>query len=232
MYFPNMTNAYKVPQALSRNKRASDGTREKILETAREVLAQNGKEGLTVARVAQRAGVSRALASQHFQTRQQLIDAAVTGVSDKLCRTVFGDLNRTRDRFAESTNVESVNRRLAEFAMENPALARVWLLEVLSSPRPSSDPFWREYASRVERFAKSEFAQPGIDVQVLAVLTLAGSFLWPVWARAHTRTAEERHQMVERFTQEVLQLFLCGAVRPEKYRELRAPAGKESRRRS
>jgi len=41
---------------------------------------------------------------------------------------------------------------------------------VLSSSRPSSDPFWNRYKSTLEHFAQSEFAQPGIDVEVHSVL--------------------------------------------------------------
>src|SRR6201999_2450113 len=109
------------------------------------VLAQDGKEGLSVAQVAQKAGVNRGTAYQHFQTREQLIEATAAWVSDKLFQEMFGD---------ESATVESVNDRLTAFAMENPALGRVWLFEVLSSRRPASDPFWRQYASNFERFAK------------------------------------------------------------------------------
>ena len=68
----------------TRRLRNPEGTREAILEAAREVLAQDGKEGLSVARVAQRAGVNRGTAYQHFQTREQLIEATAAWVSEKL----------------------------------------------------------------------------------------------------------------------------------------------------
>src|SRR5689334_25177361 len=75
----------------ARRERNPERTREAILEAAREVLAQDGKEGLSVAQVAQRAGVNRGTAYQHFQTREQLIEATAKWVSDKLYRAVFGD---------------------------------------------------------------------------------------------------------------------------------------------
>ena len=81
-------------------------------------------------------------------------------------------------------------------------------------------------------FAKTGLAQPGIDTEVLSVLFLAGTFLWPVWARSHARTAKERERMAERFAREVLRLTLHGTLRPEKYPELvaRLPgaAGRDS----
>ena len=62
-----------------------------VLEAARQQLSQDGKEGVSVAQVAQRAGVNRGTAYQHFQTREQLIEATAAWVSDKLYRSVFGD---------------------------------------------------------------------------------------------------------------------------------------------
>jgi AcrR family transcriptional regulator len=206
----------------TRRRRDPVRTREAILEAAREVLAQDGKEGLSVAQVAQRAGVNRGTAYQHFQTREQLIEATADWVSDKLYRAVFGERKEIHDRAVTAVDIEAVNEHLAAFAMENPALGRIWLFEVLSSSRPARDPFWRQYAASFKRFAKTRLAQPGMDIEVLSVLFLAGHFIWPVWARAHTRSARQRQQMVERFTREVLRLTLRGTLRPEKFPDLDA----------
>lgn len=222
----------QMAEKRTRKKRNPQRTREAILDAAREVLAQDGKEGLSVAQVAQRAGVNRGTAYQHFQTREQLIEATAAWVSDNLHRAVFGDPLVASDQPAETINIESVNQHLAEFAMENPEIGRVWLFEVLSSRRPANDLFWRQYESKFEQFAKTEFAQPGIDVEVLSVLILAGSFIWPVWARAHTRTAGERQQMSARFSREILRLCLHGTLRPEKYADLDARVTKRPTGRS
>src|SRR5882724_3840482 len=80
-----------VPARRTRKKRDPQGTREAILEAARQELAQAGKEGVSVAQVAQRAGVNRGTAYQHFQTREQLIEATTSWVSERLYRSVFGD---------------------------------------------------------------------------------------------------------------------------------------------
>jgi hypothetical protein len=118
-----------------------------------------------------------------------------------------------------------VMEHLAEFAMENPEIGRVWLFELLTSRRPADDPFWQKFVSNLDRFTKTDLAQPGVDVEVLSVLVLAGSFLWPVWARAHARTAKERQQMSKRFSRELLRLSLHGTLRPEKYPGLEAKLG-------
>src|ERR1700759_5101124 len=138
---------YLMPARRPRRKRDPEGTRELILEAAREMLAQDGKEGVSVAQVAQRAGVNRGTAYQHFQTREQLIDATASWVSDKLYHAVFGDPSVPHEKPTDSGSMESLTVHLAEFAMENPEIVRVGLFELLSSKRPADDPFWQQYVS-------------------------------------------------------------------------------------
>ena len=63
-------------------------------------------------------------------------------------------------------------------------------------------------------------ATAGFAIGTTAGCALAGMFLWPVWARAHTRNAKERQQMAKRFSREILRLSLHGTLRPEKFPEL------------
>jgi hypothetical protein len=56
---------------------------------------------------------------------------------------------------------------------------------------------------------------------------LAGCFLWPVWARAHARSAKARLKMAERFAREIIRMSLHGTLRPEKYADLDAKLRKE-----
>jgi AcrR family transcriptional regulator len=209
-----------VPPKKIRKKRDPGGTREAILQAAREILALGGKEGLSVAQVAQRAGVNRGTAYQHFQTRAQLIEATAAWVSEELHRAVFGPVEVAGQRWVADVNPKSITEHLTAFAMENPELGRIWLFELLSSQRPASDPFWRQYRANFDAFAKTGLAQPNIDTEVASVLTLAGVFLWPVWARSHTRTATERQELAQRYSSEVLRLSLHGTLRPEEFRAL------------
>ena len=168
--------------------------------------------------MAKLAGVNRGTAYQHFQTREQLIEATAAWVSDKLYRAVFGDPDRPAEDAGtdvDSREVEAINARLVAFAMENPALGRIWLFEVLSSSRPSSDPFWRQYASSFERFAKTNLAQPGIDTESYRCsfsrgLPLAG-------LGAPTRAHRKGRGDAERYAREVLRLTLRD-LRPENIR--------------
>ena len=52
--------------------RPSSGARERLLEAGLEVLKSDGYAGLTIAKVAARAGQNKALISYHFGSKQGL----------------------------------------------------------------------------------------------------------------------------------------------------------------
>jgi AcrR family transcriptional regulator len=201
-----------------RKRRARNpvATREAILAAARTILAKDGQEALSLSKVAVLAKVNRGTAYQHFATRENLIAATVQSVSDTIFREVFGDPETIGERDVEKVDMVDVPERLAKFAMDNPELGRIWLLQVLSAPDPTADPFWREYAGSIGRFAATDLAEPNIDVEVFSVITLAANFLWPVWARSHSQSESERDALAHRFAQEVVRLCMYGTLKAEK----------------
>jgi AcrR family transcriptional regulator len=211
-----MARGNQLQQARARRPRDPVATRAAILEAACTLLAKDGPEGVSLSEVALLAGVNRGTAYQHFADREQLISETLAYVSDRLYRAVLGDPDAPGERQVETVDMFKVTDDLAAFAMENPELCRVWLLQILSAPDPSSDPFWREYAGSIGRFAQTEMAQPGIDVEVFSIITLASNFLWPVWARSHSHGDTERAALAHRFAREMVRLSLHGTLRPEK----------------
>ncbi|WP_372748516.1 TetR/AcrR family transcriptional regulator [Litorivivens sp.] len=206
-----------------KSKRDPQLTREAILEVAGKLLAKDGPEGLSVSQVAQLAGVNRGTAYHHFPTRETLIDETKAWVSRKLMREVFGDVDENGvDAEVQTRRPREVIEKLANFAMENPEFGRVWLYEVLSSNQAASDPFWARYRQSIDDFVESDYAQPDIDAEVHAVILLVGVFLWPVWANAHSSSANSKKKMAQRFTDEMLRLSLHGTLLKEKFPELLA----------
>lgn len=200
--------------AIQARRRARDpeATRADILDAALTLLSKEGPEAISLSAVATLAGVNRGTAYQHFETRENLVAATLELVSERMFRAVFGDPALIGERNVKEVDMVETTESLATFAMENPDLCRIWLLQLLTLPDPTQDPFWREYAGSIERFAQTELAQPGIDETVFSVLTLAGNFLWPVWARSHSRDAEGRKALAQRFSREMLRLSLHGSL--------------------
>lgn len=201
----------------SRRARDPEATHEAILDAAHRLLARNGPEAVSLSEVARLAGVNRGTAYQHFDTREGLIEATVAWASDRLFRAVFGDPQTIGHRRVEEVDVAAMTDRLTDFAMREPDLCRVWLMQILASPDPSADPFWGEYVGSLKRFAATDLAEPGVDAEALAVLTLAGTFLWPVWARVHADNPREQAALARRLANETLRLSLFGSMRAEAF---------------
>ena len=202
-----------------RQRRARDpkATRDVILEAAISLLAKDGPEGLSLSEVAVIAGVNRGTAYQHFETREKLIAAATEWASAQLYQAVFGREAAPGDLRVEDVDTATMTQRLAQFAMDNAELCRIWLLHIIAAPDPADDLFWREYHRLMARFAATPEAQPGIDHEVYTVIVLAGAFLWPTWARHHPGTQGEGRPLAQRFARELLRLSMHGSLRAEAF---------------
>lgn len=208
-------------RAKGRRRRDPAATREAILAAAMTVLASDGRDALSLTKVAQLAGVNRGTAYQHFNTREDLVKATVAWVSERLADTVFGapdDSGLVPD--ATQRPVYEAITGLVDFAVENPGLGRVWLFEVLASDNPGEDVFFKRFELSTKELADSEFGAEGIDAEALSVMMLGGYFLWPLWVRAGARTKKEREAMAQRMRREVLRLSLHGILRAEKFPHL------------
>ncbi|MFT5483421.1 MAG: AcrR family transcriptional regulator [Halieaceae bacterium] len=218
----------------TRRKRDPESTRISILEAATSILAQDGAEGLSVSSVAKLAGVNRGTAYQHFQVKEDLVRATLDQVSHKLLDAVFegGDLDGDMPEGLPTPDLVHLpevikgmaefNLRLAEYAIENPDIGRIWLFDVLSRKNPRDDVFYKRFAQALQNLAESDASHEDMDVEVLAVVMLTGYFLWPVWVRSHAKTKKARREMAERFASEVMRLSMHGVLHADSHSILKA----------
>ncbi len=206
-----------------RRRRNPEATREDIIAAARTVLASDGPDGLSLSKVAHLAGVNRGTAYQHFETREDLIKATVEWVSRHLSENILGGEERADEIPGDDPlAMYDVINNLAQFAVDNPELGRIWLFEMLSSDNPDDDVFFRHFHKSTAAMTQTDVSEEGIDAEVLSVLMLAGYFLWPVWVRSKAKTKKERDAMARRMSREVLRLSLHGTMRPEAFPKLQA----------
>ena len=91
----------------ARRGRPSTGARERILDAAIEVLKADGYAGLTIAKVAARAGESKPLIAYHFGSKQGLVHAAGRAVAELITAEALSAVEG-------ATTVEEVIRGAAE----------------------------------------------------------------------------------------------------------------------
>jgi TetR/AcrR family transcriptional regulator, regulator of biofilm formation and stress response len=85
------TGANAAPQP-TRRGRPSTGARERILDACLDVLKEEGYAGLSIAKVAARAGENKALISYHFGSKQGLIAAAGRELGESISEEILGGL--------------------------------------------------------------------------------------------------------------------------------------------
>ncbi len=175
-------------------------------------MAQRGPEQLAVSEVARRAGLNRGTAYQHFRTREDLISAVREAFAEELSRLL-----------AAAGGLDERIDRIIEYFVANPALARLWIYELLSGEPQRSSPAWDAYVSRIEAFAGSGAAREGIDAGMLAFILVAAPLLWSLWSRAGA--GGEISVQTGRFARELKRLLLFGALRPESWPDVVSAMG-------
>jgi AcrR family transcriptional regulator len=176
-----------------------------------------------MSKVAHLAGVNRGTAYQHFETREDLIKATVAWVSQYLSQSVFGLPGAQSGAYREDDRpIHEFMTSMADFAVENPELGRIWLNEILSCDNPSEDIFFKKFVESTQALAESDSSEDGIDAEALSVMILAGYFLWPVWVSARAGSKKERKAMSQRMRKEFLRMSLHGTLRVLAFPQLQA----------
>jgi AcrR family transcriptional regulator len=78
-----------VAAVAPRRGRPSTGARERILEAAIEVLKSDGYAGLTIGKVAARAGESKPLVVYHYTSKEGLVQAAGRAIAEMITEEVL-----------------------------------------------------------------------------------------------------------------------------------------------
>jgi AcrR family transcriptional regulator len=184
-------------------------SRSALLLAARELVAERGMEALTVVAVAQRAGLNRSTAYQHFRAREDLI--AAVGV--EFARDV-------RSIFSEPRQVGEQIDFFVRYFRDRPDIARMWLFRLLSEDDADVGRGWGDYVSALERLAQSSRSQDGIDAEMLGVIGMTSALVWSLMASSRSDSEVEARAETDRFARELKRLFLYGALRPERWPEL------------
>jgi AcrR family transcriptional regulator len=193
-------------KALRSDARAS---RDALLEAARQMVAEGGMEALTVVGVAQRAGLNRSTAYQHFRTR----DALVRAVS----REFVAELRRT---LSEPRSFGEQIDYFVHYFREHPHIARIWMFRLLTQRNSGMMGGWGDYVSALERLAKSDKSQDGIDAEMLGVIGMTSALVWSLMAPQRNQDELAAEEETLRFAKELKRLFLFGALRPDAWPQL------------
>ena len=149
------------------------GTRQRLITTASELLAEEGVGAVTLRAIAKAAGVSHGAPLRHFSGRAELLSAVAT--------LGFTELFERRKRLPDGTPKERLTaacHSYVDFALGNPAMFELMFRRDLIDP---ADPALAAASSAVfDEFAALVAAvpdrHPGTDPRLLAA---------SLWAALH-----------------------------------------------
>ncbi len=96
-----MSTRAKTEAAAPKRRMPADARRETILEAALDAFAARGLDGVSLGEVADRAGISKALIYEHFDSKKDLHDAVLQASHDQLVARVLtsiGDASTPEER--------------------------------------------------------------------------------------------------------------------------------------
>ncbi len=162
---------------MSTEKENTEVRQEQFAEAALDVVASHGLGGLSIARVAHRVGLVPSAVYRHFAGKDQLLDAAIGLIRDKLLRNVT-EVCQGPDDALEC--LRKLVMRHAQMIRQNAGIMRVVFSQEIFSGQPKRRAFIYEMvkgylkrvADLVERGQKEGTIRKDLDPNVVAVMFL------------------------------------------------------------
>jgi AcrR family transcriptional regulator len=125
-------------------------TRQRILSAAIEGFAEFGFDACSLAEIARRSRIKKALVQYHFETKEKLWKAAIEQLWTTMRQTLPGQLSAS-PLAADQTSLRFVLRQIIHFARDNPAWVGIMFREA-ATPGPRLDWF-------IDNYLKQDFEE-------------------------------------------------------------------------
>jgi AcrR family transcriptional regulator len=159
---------------------AAGGTRERLLDAARELIEQDGYSGASVLQVAERAGVAAGTLYRHFESKEELFVEVFRAVCSREERAMLaaGAALQAEGHCTVVACLEEVLATFARRALGNPRLAWALLAEPVD-PRVDAErlAYRMRYTSYVADSLRQAIAGgeiPELDVEFTAAAVVGG----------------------------------------------------------
>lgn len=174
-----------MPASVKRLRRTPEEARRLILDTAQELIARNGPEGLRLQEIAAAAGISHPLILHHFGSREGLVRAlvqeAVAELRDKLIAAMGSAESSLEQEFDQVFDAyrDGLAQRLAWLATIDPSGETVGPATIM---RDIADSLHARRTAAAPAGAASDRADTEMLVHLIAVAAfgdaIVGRRLW------------------------------------------------------
>ncbi len=192
------------------NGRDPDRTRKAILDAAKELIASEGVDAVSVSSVARLANVNRGTAYLHFKDREELMDATISSVVSELNEAIRSVSTHIQDW---TPGDDSVMEAIAKTLGNNTTLVKVVLQEMIMGETSHTDELWQIWQDGLHALLDLPNVSKDVDFEVLTVIGVAGSFLWPIVTDAENMSKAKRDRSSKRFAAAFDRIVLEGILK-------------------
>jgi AcrR family transcriptional regulator len=186
--------------------------RRRIMDAIAELTAEQGYEATKIGDIVRRAGVARKTLYDNFEGKEEVFLAAFDAAVDEAIGRVEADCAEVEGGWEE--RVRAGLAAFLRYVAENPALARMCMIEALSATPAAT----RRYEDAVQRFVELTRQAVPDDDQLPETIkeTLVGGVAWIVYQQIRRHETEKAEDLLPELSEFMLAPFLGAAEATKK----------------
>jgi AcrR family transcriptional regulator len=202
--------AVPVRPALSREFIAGH-KRRRIMDAIAELTAEQGYDATKIGDIVRRAGVARKTLYDNFEGKEEVFLAAFDAGVDEALSRIEADCAEVDGDWEEK--VQAGLASFLRYVAENPALARMCMIEALSATQTATE----RYEAAMQRFVDLTKRTVPQDDQLPETIeeTLVGGVAWIVYQQIRRQEAEKAEDLLPELSEFMLAPF-HGAAEAQK----------------
>jgi AcrR family transcriptional regulator len=204
------TRSAPVRPALSREFIAVHKKR-RIMDAIAELTAEQGYDATKIGDIVRRAGVARKTLYDNFEGKEEVFLAAFDAAVEEALARIEADCAEVEGDWEEK--VQAGLASFLRYVAENPALARMCMIEALSATQTATE----RYEAAMQRFVDLTKRTVPQDDQLPETIeeTLVGGVAWIVYQQIRRQEAEQAEDLLPELSEFMLAPF-HGAAEAQK----------------
>src|SRR6476469_5029790 len=185
--------------------------RRRIMDAIAELTAEQGYDATKIGDIVSRAGVARKTLYDNFEGKEEVFLAAFDTAVDEALQRIEADCAGVEGGWED--RVQAGLASFLRYIAENPALARMCMIEALSATQAATE----HYEAAMQRFVELTKRTVPQDDQLPETIeeTLVGGVAWIVYQQIRREEAEKAEELLPELSEFMLAPF-HGAAEAEK----------------
>lgn len=185
--------------------------RRRIMDAIAELTAEQGYDATKIGDIVRRAGVARKTLYDNFEGKEEVFLAAFDAAVEEAIARIEADCAEVEGDWEEK--VQAGLASFLRYVAENPALARMCMIEALSATQTATE----RYEAAMQRFVDLTKRTVPQDDQLPETIeeTLVGGVAWIVYQQIRRQEAEKAEDLLPELSEFMLAPF-HGAAEAQK----------------